>query len=441
MSKDPSVVQDLFELKAATQLSAQHFEIIRSIGRGATGEVFLARALQDGGREVALKVLENPDAFDELTLTRFRSEVQVMRALNHPNILRAYDSFDYKGCLAFTMEFVNGKDLGQLINSHELSTDQVDEIMLQVLDAVHELHSNNIIHRDLKLENILLRDDGCVKVGDLGLMKRSDSKGLTRPGLILGTAQYMPPEYIKKGVYDLRGDIYALGVVLLELLAGKRRLHGIAENKAMEHIIKTRFAISDELLKGLSKGYRAIIAKATNLDPKKRYQNALEMRLDLIANRSSYGLLSTGQVMSPQDIADRPLLNWSSGASKRSSWHTGAIALLISAATVCAWGLAPSLSSRVEISVGEYQGLLRLGDTRFAPVSFSVNQNGVFLGSKDLGCERKNINTKDRSFECGKSQYRIRFEESLGDQFSGYLTKKGSAQIVEFRATQSSTTR
>jgi serine/threonine-protein kinase len=421
-------------MTAGTLLSAKNFEIIRSLGTGATGEVFLARALLDGGREVALKVLENPDAFDELTLNRFRSEVQVLRALNHPNILRAYDFFDYKGCLAFTMEFVDGMDLSKIISQHKLNNDQVDEIMLQVLDAVHELHSNNIIHRDIKLENILLRRDGCVKLGDLGLMKRVDSKALTRPGLILGTAQYMPPEYIKKGVYDVRGDLYALGIVLLELLAAKRRLHNVAENKAMEHIIKSRFAISEDLLDGISKGYRAIIAKATNLDPKRRYQNALEMRLDLIANRSSYGLLSSGQVLNPEEHSKGPLLDWNPSQTRRPVWHLGVLGVTVSCLMVFAWGYAPTLKPRVEITHGTYQGLARLSNTQFTAISFSVSSKGVALSGKELGCSNQVLDMKNKSVTCGAARYRVQFDSSSDSQFSGYITKQGSAQIVEFRA-------
>jgi serine/threonine protein kinase len=428
------VAQDLFELTGGTLLSAQHFEIIRSLGTGATGEVFLARALRDGGREVALKVLENPDAFDELTLTRFRSEVQALRTLNHPNILRAFDFFDYKGCLAFTMEYVDGKDLSKLISEHKLNNDQVDEIMLQVLDAVHELHSNNIIHRDIKLENILLRNDGCIKLGDLGLMKRSDIKTLTRPGLILGTAQYMPPEYIKKGVYDERGDLYALGIVLLELLAGKRRLHAVPENKAMEHIIKSRFSISEDLLQGLTKGYRAIIAKATHLDPKRRYQNALEMRLDLIANRSSYGLLSAGQVISPDEHVKAPLLDWKSQHVKRPFWQLGLLGIVVSASMVFIWAYTPTLKPRVEIAHGEYVGLMRLSSARLTPVTFSISAQGINISGKDLGCNNDAFDIRKKSLLCGAALYRVQFEYANENQISGYITKQGSAHIVDFRA-------
>ena len=202
----------------------------------------------------------------------------------------------------------------------------------------------------------------------------------------------------------------------------------------MEHIIKTRFAISEDLLSGLSNGYRAIIAKATNLDPKRRYQNALEMRLDLIANRSSYGLLSAGQVICPEEHSKGPLLNWSPLQARRPVWQLGVLGITVSALMVFAWAYAPSIKTRVEISHGNYQGLARLSENQFSAISFSVSAKGVSLSGKDLGCNNQSLDIGDKSVRCGSARYRVQFDNSSESQFSGYITKQGSAHIVEFRA-------
>lgn len=261
-------------------LLANRFRVLRSIGEGGASEVFLVEDTRNQGKKVALKILRDEDVFDEHTRRRFWDEMTTCKALSHPNLIESYDFLELSGRFAFTMEYVEGRDLLSILGKRPLRNEDLDMIFEQVLSALAELHANGIVHRDIKLENILLRNDGQVKLSDLGLMKRLGTQGYTKPGLLLGTAQYMPPEYIKASIYDGRGDLYALGVVLLELLTGKRRLSDKPGNQILDHLMRTGFQVPDYVLEGLPKKYVTILRRALQVQPEKRYQNAQEMLAD-----------------------------------------------------------------------------------------------------------------------------------------------------------------
>ncbi|MCB0333502.1 MAG: serine/threonine protein kinase [Bdellovibrionales bacterium] len=288
---------------------ANRFRVLDTLGEGAGSSVYLVSDLEKNGKQVALKVLVNDEAFDEHTLERFRDEMRVCRDLSHPNIIQAYDFIDLGDTIAFSMEYVKGCDLGSMFyEKKEFTPKEIDWIFDQLLSALEELHKRNIVHRDLKLENVLIREDGVVKLSDLGLMKDLNSRGMTRAGVLLGTAQYMPPEYIRSSKYDGRGDLYAVGIMLLEILTGKRRLVDKPGMEAIEHLIKTKFEIPELLLTGLPKKYVSIIRRATQSEPKHRYQSASEMKLDFAKpdeEFSEYGATSMDSNISVKSVATR----------------------------------------------------------------------------------------------------------------------------------------
>lgn len=263
-----------------TPLLAERFRVIRPLGEGSAGVVYHVADLKRNSQEVALKILTNKDAFDEHTLRRFEEEIKVMQRLRHPNLIQAYDLITLEDTIAFSMELVKGLDLGKLYSKLKLEPQEIDRIFKQLLLALHELHSNGIVHRDIKLENVLICDDGTVKLSDLGLMKKSDLKDLTRTGVLLGTAQYMPPEYITESKFDNRGDLYACGIMLYEMLSGKRRLAELKGMEAIEYLIRNRFELPKLPLHGAAQKYMRIIERATQKNVKKRYQTALEMAED-----------------------------------------------------------------------------------------------------------------------------------------------------------------
>lgn len=274
---------DVTSILNTRPLLANRFEILDVLGQGGAGAVYRVRDRANDQRELALKVLTDVEAFDEHTLARFREEFRICQSLNHPNLVRAYDLLELEDAIAFSMEYVDGLDLALLIGRRRFSYKMIDDVIGQVLSALHLLHSKGILHRDIKLENVLIAKDGTVKLADLGLVKDATRETLTRTGILLGTVRYMPPEYIKNSRYDARSDIYCVGMMMFEMLTGKRRLSDLSGNEAIAHLIKTKFKVPIEELADLPEKYRYIVQRALDPRPGRRFPTALEMKAALAA--------------------------------------------------------------------------------------------------------------------------------------------------------------
>lgn len=197
------------------------FEIEREIGRGGMGIVYKAHELSLN-RKVALKVLSKRLSFDDEFVKRFRREAQMVAALNHPNIVNILAYGEEKGQRYFAMEYIQGKDLGQiLIEKSVMATEEALSITAQVASALDEASARGIVHRDLKPANIMIGEMGRVKVTDFGVahFQGADTK-MTRTGLFLGTPEYASPEQVMGETLDVRSDIYSLGAVLYKMLSG-----------------------------------------------------------------------------------------------------------------------------------------------------------------------------------------------------------------------------
>ncbi len=255
----------------------QRFKVLGKLGEGAAGQVYYALDRRMGGREVALKVLTNEHAFDDHTVERFREELRICQELKHPNLIEAYELVHLDGALAFSMEFVRGADLSKLFFQKRFTYQQIDLIYDQLLAALDMLHAHGVLHRDIKLENLLLREDGTIKLSDLGLIKQY-GKEVTTNGVILGTAHYFPPEYVSQGVYDVRSEIYVLGTMLFEMLTGKRWLQDMTGAAALQHMIKNKFRFPLESLVEVDPKYRRILENCLAVNPSLRFQSANELR-------------------------------------------------------------------------------------------------------------------------------------------------------------------
>ncbi len=272
----------------------ERFEILEFLGDGAAGYVYKVKDRQRDNKVMALKVLADEHAFDEATLDRFLQEIKLCQSIRHPNLVEAYDLIEQGDCVAYTMELVDGGSLQAMFSQRKIGIEAVEKIMDQVLMAVAELHRHGVVHRDIKMENVLLRTDGTVKLTDLGLMKQLGAQGLTQPGLLLGTPQYMPPEYVRRSVYDERGDIYTLGLLLYELVSGKRWLSHLRGQEVINYLVKTRFEINRATLAGVSPKHIEILGRALDHDPTRRYQTAGEMRTAL-SNPSKQAVVAEPQ--------------------------------------------------------------------------------------------------------------------------------------------------
>jgi eukaryotic-like serine/threonine-protein kinase len=252
-----------------------HFQVIRRIGSGAMGEVYLAEDLQLG-RQVALKLL--PVAFqrDSDRVRRFEREARAAAALNHPNIMTVHEIGEWEGQRFIATEFVEGETLAQRLSRGPLPVAEATRVGAQIAAALSAAHQAGITHRDLKPANIMLRADGTVKVLDFGLARLSQPVSTpadetvtmqTQAGAVLGTPAYMAPEQWQGQPADARSDIYALGCVLYEMLAG--RLVG-SQRRPL-----------------LSRTLERIVSKCLEPDPADRWQSAVELERHLAQAQKS----------------------------------------------------------------------------------------------------------------------------------------------------------
>ena len=262
-----------------------HYTITGKIGHGGMGTVFVADDAKLG-REVALKVLPRELASDEGRRQRFEREARAVAALNHPNIVTVYSVEVAAGVHFFTMELVSGKTLRRLVPKNGFPLAQFFEIAIPLTDAVATAHQSGITHRDLKPDNVMVNDEGRVKVLDFGLAKPTPEalpqkaeaeEGMTRDGVIAGTPGYMSPEQAQGEVVDARSDIFSLGIVLYEMLTGSRPERADTPAQVSTSIItderSVRSGVPRELLRLLR---RCLAVKKSS-----RVQNALDVRNEL----------------------------------------------------------------------------------------------------------------------------------------------------------------
>ncbi len=258
------------------------YMIIRSIGEGGMANVYLAHdTILD--RDVAIKILRGDLANDEKFVRRFQREALSASSLSHPNIVEMYDVGEDNGTYYIVMEYVEGKTIKQLIKRRGgLTLSESIDIMLQLTDGISQAHEAGIIHRDLKPQNILIRDDGCIKITDFGIAMALNSTQLTQTNSVMGSVHYLPPEQASGKGSSFRSDIYSMGILFYELLTGRLPFKGEnAVEIALKHmrdplpsVRKTNPAIPQSV--------ENIIIKATAKNPKNRYADAKEMRDDLL---------------------------------------------------------------------------------------------------------------------------------------------------------------
>lgn len=260
---------------------ADRYRVISSIGQGGMADVYLAHDIILN-RDVAIKILRSDLNKDPRAVIRFQREASAVSKLHHPNVVEVYDAGEYQNKKYMAMEYVKGKTLKQLISQRgPLSTMEAISIMKQLASAIEHAHSHDIIHRDIKPQNILLKDDGTVKITDFGIAKDSEQVQLTQTDSVLGSAHYIAPETTRGETPTNQIDIYALGIVFYELLVGKVPFNG--ENPvqiAMMHLQEEIPSVC-EFNPMIPQSVENIIIKATAKNKINRYKTAKEMLDDL----------------------------------------------------------------------------------------------------------------------------------------------------------------
>src|SRR6266536_1415357 len=279
------------DLPAGSTLS--HYRIVSKIGAGGMGEVYLAQDTRLD-RKVAIKFLHEDFSKDADKLGRFIQEAKAASALNHPNILTVYEIGEVDGKNYIATELIDGKTLrAHLTDKESLPLNTILKIGVQVSEALSAAHQAGIIHRDIKPENIMLRKDGYAKVLDFGLAKLSEPKAVatgsggsedatrlqvnTTPGMVMGTVSYMSPEQARGKVTDARTDLWSLGVVLYEMLAGKVPFTG----ETVNHTIVSILEKEPLLLENAPGELQRIVRKSMTKDVDMRYQTAHDLLIDL----------------------------------------------------------------------------------------------------------------------------------------------------------------
>ena len=275
------------------------YEIQQRIGRGGMADVFLARDLLLD-RLVAIKVLFPEFATDPNFVERFRREAQSAANLTHPNIVAVYDWGKYANTYFMAMEYVQGRTLADILRANgHVNSVQAAEIANEVAAALGNAHASGVVHRDIKPANILIGANGQVKVADFGIaraMNAPSENNLTQVGSVMGTATYFSPEQAQGAQPDPRSDLYSLGIVLYEMVAGKPPFAGENPVSIAYKQVHDLPQPLNQLVADVPRPFEAIVAKLLAKDPNMRYPNAEALRDDLRRYRSGEPVMALASV-------------------------------------------------------------------------------------------------------------------------------------------------
>src|SRR5882724_1258907 len=267
-------------LEVGTVLAGR-FEILQMLGIGGMGAVYKAHD-RDIERIIVLKCIRPDLAAHPEIIQRFKQEMLLARQISHKNVIRIFDVRESGGLKFITMEYVVGKDLGNMLAERQkLPPSEALEIIQQVCAGLAAAHAEGVLHRDLKPSNIMRDEQGRVVVMDFGLARTVTGDGMTGSGVMLGTMEYMSPEQAKAEAFDARSDLYAVGLIFYELLTGKMPF---AAGSAMASLVKRtqeRATPVAEIDPEVPASLSAIVSKCLEREPAARYQSCAEVLSDL----------------------------------------------------------------------------------------------------------------------------------------------------------------
>jgi eukaryotic-like serine/threonine-protein kinase len=283
------------------------YEILESLGQGGMNDAYKARD-RTNGRLVVLKVPFTSLIGDPATFSRYQRELEIGKRLHHPNIQQLIDDGRLDGGVApyLVLEYVDGTLLREYLRQHApLPVDEAIRIAAQLADALQYCHDHGVVHRDLKPENILIEADGTVKLVDFGIALLKGARRLTFRRLTsgFGTPDYMAPEQVQGDRGDARTDVYALGVMLYEMLTGDVPYHGDSPLAVMSQRVTTDAPLLRRAQSALSPQLEAIVWRALRRDPAERYQSMAAFRHDLTH------LDSVEVPQYPKEVLGRPLVS------------------------------------------------------------------------------------------------------------------------------------
>lgn len=292
MVQQKAMMSPTSNLSAAVGEQLLHYRILSKLGQGGMGEVYMAADLRLN-RRVALKLLPPSVSEDPVRRQRFAREAKAVAALNHPNIVTLHAVEEDARRFFIVMELVEGQTLAQQIRSNGLPWERFFEWAIALADAVGSAHQRGITHRDLKPQNVMIGENGRLKVLDFGLAKIEDTGAgdedvrnistatLSVEGGLIGTLQYMSPEQAQGKQVDHRTDIFSLGLILFEMVTGGRPFNGDSRVALLASIIRDPSPNIQELRPDVPPMLRRIIERCLAKDPNRRYQSLMDLRADL----------------------------------------------------------------------------------------------------------------------------------------------------------------
>jgi len=279
------------------------YEILSMLGEGGMGTVYKARD-RELDRVVALKVIRPEVASRPEILQRFKQELILARQVTHRNVIRIYDLGSAEGMRFITMELVEGQDLKSLLEQKgKLGTGEAAGIAQQVCLALEAAHSEGVVHRDLKPQNVMIDKQSKARVMDFGVARSLEAGGMTQTGALMGTPEYMSPEQVRGEKADGRSDLFALGIILYEMLSGKTPFAAETAMGTMFKRTQERAAPLAELDRGAPRGLSDIVSRCLETDPQKRYQSAREV-YDALEEWKRNPARAEAQAVKP--VASRP---------------------------------------------------------------------------------------------------------------------------------------
>lgn len=267
------------------------YKIISAVGKGGMGEVYKAHDSRLD-REVAIKVLPSEMSGDEDRLRRFEREAKATSALNHPNILTVHDIGEFGGAPFIVSELLDGEELRERLDEGQIPLRKVTEYAQQIVSGLSAAHEKGIVHRDLKPENLFITKDDRVKILDFGLAKLSDRgasaggqsgnedatrKALTNPGVVMGTVGYMSPEQVRGHKTDHRSDIFSFGLILYEMITGRRAFQHETMAETMSAILKEEPEEITDSNPNISPSLERIVRRCLEKKPDRRFQSTADL--------------------------------------------------------------------------------------------------------------------------------------------------------------------
>ncbi len=273
----------------------KRYKIVSTLGHGGMSDVFEAKD-SIFKREVAIKIIK-PEFIDNIeNLIRFQNEARIAACLNHPNIIKIYDYGEIDHLPFIVNEFVKDQTLRDVLDfKRYLSSKESCLVMLQICDACIYLHSKNIIHRDIKPQNIFYGVDGSVKLSDFGISVVINSKmNVNENNKIVGTAQYLAPEVITGNKPNFQSDIFALGITFYELLTGRVPFDGKTPGEVASMQVNYDIPSPKKIMPNLSDEIEKIILKATSKDLSYRYKDVSSLREDILKVYKNKKIINKG---------------------------------------------------------------------------------------------------------------------------------------------------